>query len=115
MTMCFYTPAADVDKAYARALAAGAKSKMPPTDMFYDDRQCSVSSNTTLNFIHTDKFSLEKIQVISETRALLHHSIRYHTISYHTHIVPHSYHTTSYHTMLIHLLFLHVPLCDIDM
>ena len=31
---------ADVDKAYARAIAAGAKSEMPPTDMFWGDRYC---------------------------------------------------------------------------
>lgn len=30
----------DVDKAYARAIAAGAKTEMPPTNMFWGDRYC---------------------------------------------------------------------------
>jgi PhnB protein len=30
----------NVDKAYARAIAAGAKAEMPPADMFWGDRYC---------------------------------------------------------------------------
>jgi PhnB protein len=30
----------DVDKAYARAIAAGATAEQPPTDMFWGDRYC---------------------------------------------------------------------------
>src|SRR5262245_31346794 len=33
----------DVDKAWARAIAAGAKAEMPPTDMFWGDRYCKFS------------------------------------------------------------------------
>lgn len=33
----------DVDKAYAKAMAAGAKSEMPPMDMFWGDRYCKFS------------------------------------------------------------------------
>jgi PhnB protein len=33
----------DVDKAYAKAIAAGAKAEMPPTDMFWGDRYCKFS------------------------------------------------------------------------
>src|SRR6185436_11751474 len=32
----------DVDKTYAQAISAGAKSKMPPADQFYGDRSASV-------------------------------------------------------------------------
>ncbi len=33
----------DVDAVYARALAAGAESRMPPADMFWGDRYCKVT------------------------------------------------------------------------
>jgi PhnB protein len=33
-----YVP--DVDKAFARAVAAGAKAEAPPMDMFWGDRYC---------------------------------------------------------------------------
>jgi PhnB protein len=33
----------DVDKAYARAIAAGATAEQPPTDMFWGDRYCKFS------------------------------------------------------------------------
>lgn len=33
----------NVDKAYAKAIAAGATSEMPPTDMFWGDRYCKVA------------------------------------------------------------------------
>ncbi|MGA7861998.1 MAG: VOC family protein [Thermoplasmata archaeon] len=39
-TIHFYTE--DVDKLYARALAAGAKSNAPPTDMFWGDRYAQI-------------------------------------------------------------------------
>ena len=32
-----------VDRAYAKAIAAGAKSEMPPTDMFWGDRYCKLA------------------------------------------------------------------------
>jgi PhnB protein len=32
---------ANVDKAYAKAIAAGAKPEMPPMDMFWGDRYCT--------------------------------------------------------------------------
>lgn len=32
----------DVDAAFAKAVAAGATGMMPPTDMFYGDRMCSL-------------------------------------------------------------------------
>jgi PhnB protein len=32
----------DVDAAYAKAVAAGATGMMPPADMFYGDRMCSL-------------------------------------------------------------------------
>jgi PhnB protein len=32
----------DVDKAFAQAVAAGAKTEMPPTDMFWGDRYCKL-------------------------------------------------------------------------
>jgi PhnB protein len=35
-----YTP--NVDKAYARAIAAGATPEMPPADMFWGDRYCKL-------------------------------------------------------------------------
>jgi PhnB protein len=33
----------DVDRAYQKAIAAGAKPEMPPTDMFWGDRYCKFS------------------------------------------------------------------------
>jgi uncharacterized glyoxalase superfamily protein PhnB len=33
----------DVDAAFERAVAAGAKVKMPPADMFWGDRMCAVA------------------------------------------------------------------------
>lgn len=33
----------DVDKAYAKAIAAGAKAEQPPTNMFWGDRYCKLA------------------------------------------------------------------------
>lgn len=41
--MGLYIYCEDVDALYARATAAGAKAMMPPQDMFWGDRMCSVS------------------------------------------------------------------------
>jgi PhnB protein len=40
VTICLHV--ANVDKTYAKAVAAGAKSKMPPTDQFYGYRAASI-------------------------------------------------------------------------
>ena len=41
-TASLYLYVKDVDAAYAKAVAAGATGMMPPTDMFYGDRMCSL-------------------------------------------------------------------------
>src|SRR5687768_4254229 len=41
-TVSIYIYVNDVDKAFAQAKAAGATVKMPPADMFWGDRFCSI-------------------------------------------------------------------------
>lgn len=60
-----YTYVADVDATYQKALAAGATSDTPPTDMFYGDRAAAVrdpSGNQWWIATNKEQLSQEELQ-----------------------------------------------------